>query len=370
MTVDTPTEERSGRESPGTETGAGTARAAGAATGTGMDAGAGTGDRTSARGGTLGTSTSELRAGMAACGYVADDDLAAALHLAGALGKPLLLEGEAGVGKTEVAKCLASVSGARLIRLQCYEGLDAQHALYDWDYQRQLLAIQMAREASPDELKATLYSESYLIRRPLLEAISGEGDTVLLIDEIDRADEEFEALLLELLSDFQVSIPELGTVVARRRPRVILTSNGVRELSDALRRRCLYHYLDYPDAERERAIVAARLPGIDAALLEQLVDVVQHLRGAALRKTPGLAETLDWAASLMQLDVTDLRTSPLALEQSLSALLKTREDRAMLAADGRLVDGLFVDGPLDDDDAAVGRVSDGASAKRPGGPVP
>jgi len=271
---------------------------------------------------------------MAARGYVADDDLAAALHLAGALGKPLLLEGEAGVGKTEVAKCLAAVAGARLIRLQCYEGLDAQHALYDWDYQRQLLAIQMARDASPEALKATLYSESYLIRRPLLEAIAGEGEAVLLIDEIDRADEEFEALLLELLSDFQITIPELGTFVARRRPRVILTSNGVRELSDALRRRCLYHYLDYPGAGRERRIVAARLPDIHPTLLGQLVDVVQHLRGAALRKTPGLAETLDWAASLMQLDVRDLRASPLALEQSLSALLKTREDRALVAANG------------------------------------
>ena len=275
-----------------------------------------------------------LSRAMAERGYVADDDLAAALHLAGALGKPLLIEGEAGVGKTEVARVLAEVGGARLIRLQCYEGLDAQHALYDWDYQRQLLAIQMARSAGPDALKATLYSESYLIRRPLLEAIAGEGEAVLLIDEIDRADEEFEALLLEILSDFQVSIPELGTFVARRRPRVILTSNGVRELSDALRRRCLYHYLDYPDAARERAIVAARLPGIRAALLAQLVDVVQHLRGAALRKTPGLAETLDWAASLMQLDVRDLRASPLALEQSLAALLKTREDRAMVRARG------------------------------------
>ena len=282
-----------------------------------------------------------LARAMAGRGYVADDDLAAALHLAGVLGKPLLLEGEAGVGKTEVARVLAEAGGARLIRLQCYEGLDAQHALYDWDYQRQLLAIQMARSAGPDALKATLYSEPYLIRRPLLEAIAGEGEAVLLIDEIDRADEEFEALLLEILSDFQVSIPELGTFVARRRPRVILTSNGVRELSDALRRRCLYHYLDYPDAERERAIVAARLPGIRPALLAQLVDVVQHLRGAALRKTPGLAETLDWAASLMQLDVRDLRASPLALERSLAALLKTREDRALIKARG--IDSLVGD---------------------------
>ena len=306
-----------------------------------------------------------LARAMAARGYVADDDLAAALHLAGALGKPLLLEGEAGVGKTEVAKCLAAVGDARLIRLQCYEGLDAQHALYDWDYQRQLLAIQMARDAGPEALKATLYSEPYLIRRPLLEAIAGDGDAVLLIDEIDRADEEFEALLLELLSDFQVTIPELGTFTARRRPRVILTSNGVRELSDALRRRCLYHYLDYPDAERERRIVAARLPGIRESLLRELVDVVQHLRGAALRKTPGLAETLDWAASLMQLDVTDLHASPLAFERSLSALLKTREDRALVAAAGgpaALLEAVSANGTGSDEAGARGANAVGPAA--------
>lgn len=265
--------------------------------------------------------------------YVADDDLVSALHLADALGKPLLIEGEAGVGKTEVAKCLAAIDNAELIRLQCYEGLDAQHALYDWDYQRQLLAIQMAASADPETLKKTLYSQDYLIERPLLKAISSQRPVVLLIDEIDRADEEFEALLLEVLSDFQVSIPELGTFTARTRPKVLLTSNGVRELSDALRRRCLYHYLDYPDPERERDIVKAKLPDIDVHLNQQLVAVVQKLRGASLRKAPGVAETLDWAASLMKLNVHDLSQSVEQVHQSLACLIKTHEDLVLIQRD-------------------------------------
>lgn len=264
--------------------------------------------------------------GFFEAGYVADEGLVAAVELAEVLGKPLLLEGEAGVGKTEVAKCLASAVGCPLIRLQCYEGLDAQHALYDWDYQRQLLAIQMAGSADPASLKKTLYSDEFLVKRPLLAAISSPVPAVLLIDEIDRADEEFEALLLEVLSDFQISIPELGTFNSTTTPRVILTSNGVRELSDALRRRCLYHYLDYPDAQRELAIVHARLPDIDQHLATQLVGVVQRLRGAALRKAPGIAETLDWAASLMHMELTDLRANAEAVQKSLSALIKTRED--------------------------------------------
>lgn len=276
---------------------------------------------------------SDLRHAFATHAYVADDDLVSALYLAHMLGKPLLIEGEAGVGKTEVAKCLASIEGAELIRLQCYDGLDAQHALYDWDYQRQLLAIQMAANANPETLKKTLYSEDFLIERPLLKAIASERPVVLLIDEIDRADEEFEALLLEVLSDFQISIPELGTFKARTQPRVLLTSNGVRELSDALRRRCLYHYLDYPDAQRERDIVQARLPDIDHHLNHQLVAVVQKLRGASLRKAPGVAETLDWAAALMQLEVNDLAQSIEQVQQSLACLIKTNEDLALIQRD-------------------------------------
>ena len=275
----------------------------------------------------------QLQQAFAQQAYVPDDDLVSALHLAHVLGKPLLIEGEAGVGKTEIAKCLTGVDDAVLIRLQCYEGLDAQHALYDWDYQRQLLAIQMAATADPQALKKTLYSDEFLIQRPLLQAIASERPVVLLIDEVDRADEQFEALLLEVLSDFQISIPELGTFNAATRPRVLLTSNGVRELSDALRRRCLYHYLDYPDAQRERAIVKAKLPNIDNRLNQQLVNVVQKLRGASLRKAPGIAETLDWAAALMQLQVNDLSQSVDQVHQSLTCLIKTREDLTLLQRD-------------------------------------
>ncbi|MFT4728143.1 MAG: MoxR-like ATPase [Granulosicoccus sp.] len=268
----------------------------------------------------------DVRRGLAAQAYAADESLAMAIELAHSLGKPLLIEGEAGVGKTEAAKALASFLNCELIRLQCYEGLDAQHALYDWDYQRQLLAIQMAGSADPEALKKTLYSDDFLIKRPLLNAIASAKPVVLLIDEVDRADEEFEALLLEVLSDFQISIPELGTFTAVSQPRVILTSNGVRELSDALRRRCLYHYLDYPDAERELEIIKARIPDINQNLANQLVKVVQRLRTAALRKSPGIAETLDWAAALMHMDVDDLYANRDAVKNSLSALIKTRED--------------------------------------------
>lgn len=273
----------------------------------------------------------KLRNQLSQTGYIADPALVSSLHLMNVLEKPLLIEGEAGVGKTEVAKSLATIHKAPLLRLQCYEGLDAQHALYDWDYKRQLLAIQMAgkstTESDSNELKNAVYSDEYLLQRPLLAAIRSPERSVLLIDEVDRADEEFEALLLEVLSDFQISVPELGTYTAIHRPLVVLTSNGVRELSDALRRRCLYHYVDYPSAAAELNIVRARLPEMSQQLAHQVVNYVQTLRQAQLRKTPGVAETLDWAAAMIGIGVKDLSASPEAIENTLTCLLKTREDR-------------------------------------------
>jgi MoxR-like ATPase len=244
------------------------------------------------------------------------------------LKRPLLLEGEAGVGKTEVAKALASVHGTELIRLQCYEGLDQSAALYEWNYQRQLLAIQAHHGQGAAEIEDQIFSEKYLLERPLLAAIRRATPPVLLIDEIDRADDEFEAFLLELLSDFQISIPELGTVVATSIPYVVLTSNGTRELSDALRRRCLYHYVDYPEVDREARIIMARIPNISATLALQIARMVESVRKEELRKTPGVAETLDWAAALVGLDVTDLREAPEKVHETLMCLLKTREDKA------------------------------------------
>jgi MoxR-like ATPase len=271
-----------------------------------------------------------IAARLAEVGYVADRDLATALWMMDYLKRPLLIEGEAGVGKTEVAKALALVHGAELIRMQCYEGLDASSALYEWNYQRQLIAIK-AREGSgesPEAIEARIFSEDYLLERPLLAAIRRESPPVLLIDEVDRADEEFEAFLLELLSDFQVTIPEYGTVKAISVPRVVLTSNGTRELSDALRRRCLYHYLDFPDVDREAAILRVRQPGIDAAFALQVARMVAALRKEELRKTPGVAETLDWAATLAGLGVAELSAEPEVVHATLVALLKTQEDRA------------------------------------------
>ena len=268
-------------------------------------------------------SVTDIQKGLAREGYVADDRLAMALHLAQVLGRPLLLEGPAGVGKTEVAKALAALRDTRLIRLQCYEGLDASHAIYEWNYQRQLLAIRAAEGSASEE---ALFADKYLLKRPLLEAISEDTPPVLLIDEIDRADEEFEAYLLEILSDFQITIPELGTIKARSRPVVILTANGTRDLSDALRRRCLYSFLDYPDKPTELAILKARMPAIEGLLARQIVDVVQALRKEDLEKTPGIAEMLDWAAALSGLGVNDLAKSRDEVQATLVCLLKTAAD--------------------------------------------
>lgn len=259
--------------------------------------------------------------------YVADRALATVLFLALKLGRPLLLEGEAGVGKTEIAKVLAAGLGRRLIRLQCYDGLDLASAFYEWNYPKQLLAIRQA-EASGEGL--SLYSDDFLIRRPLLEALSPQpgGAPVLLIDELDRADEPFEAFLLEILSDFQATIPEVGTIRAPEPPLVIVTSNRTREIHDALKRRCLYHWVDYPTAEREAAILKAKAGGVAEGLAAQIVGFVQRLRWMDLFKSPGVAETLDWAQALVQLDAIAL--TPDLIEQTLGVLLKYQDDIARL----------------------------------------
>jgi MoxR-like ATPase len=273
----------------------------------------------------------DLQRRLRSVGYIAEAPLAAAILLMLDLGRPLLLEGDAGVGKTEVAKALAAVRGARLIRLQCYEGLDVHAAMYEWNYQRQLLAIKLLEhDQRPVDVKEQdIFSERYLLKRPLLEAISCAEPPVLLIDEVDRADAAFEAYLLEVLSDFQMSIPELGTVRAVSRPLVVITSNGTRELSDALRRRCLYQYIDYPDFEKELAIVETRAPEAAGLLARQLVAFVQSVRRMDLRKKPGIAETLDWTAALLRLGIATIEDDGAErILESLSALLKTRADRA------------------------------------------
>ena len=281
--------------------------------------------------GQRGRELTALQEQLARAGYIAEAPLAAALLLMQDLGRPLLLEGDAGVGKTEVAKVLAEIRHTRLIRLQCYEGLDAHAALYEWNYQRQLLAIKLLEE---DERgiaakEQDIFSERYLLKRPLLEAISADTTAVLLIDEIDRADEAFEAFLLELLSDFQLSIPELGTVRAKSRPLVVITSNGTRELSDALRRRYLYQYIDYPDYDKELAIVRIRAPEVAAELARQIVAFVQAVRRMDLKKRPGIAETLDWTAALLRLEITTIEAGGAErIMESLSTMIKTRDDRA------------------------------------------
>ncbi|HMM63788.1 MAG TPA: MoxR family ATPase [Mesorhizobium sp.] len=280
-------------------------------------------------------SRDDIAARLAEAGYIADAELATAIAIMQLLKRPLLLEGAAGVGKTEVARALAHLHGTELIRLQCYEGLDQSAALYEWNYQRQLLAIEAHKSAlgdaaDPDRIEDEVFSEKYLLERPLLAAIRRAKPPVLLIDEVDRADEEFEAFLLELLSDFQVTIPEMGTVKATAIPHVVLTSNGTRELSDALRRRCLYHYVDYPDTEREARIVMVRIQGAGAALSLQIARMVERIRKEDLRKVPGVAETLDWAAALVGLNVRDLHEAPETVHETLMCLLKTHEDSARM----------------------------------------
>ncbi|MBO6899371.1 MAG: MoxR family ATPase [Shimia sp.] len=281
------------------------------------------------------TSWTDLKSALAAQNYVASDDLAVSLHLALSLQRPLLLEGAAGVGKTEVARVLAAAQNTKLIRLQCYEGLDASQAIYEWNYQRQLLAIRASSEAGETGklVEDRIFSREYLLERPLLAAITQEQAPVLLIDEIDRADEEFEAFLLEILADYQITVPELGTITATTVPTVILTSNGTRDLSDALRRRCLFAYVDYPDRETELAILQARCAGIETHLAEQIIGFVQTLRKEDLEKVPGIAETLDFAAALMGLGIADLTADPAALQATLTTLLKTQSDRAHITTE-------------------------------------
>ena len=270
----------------------------------------------------------QLRQRVSGSGYIADPALLTSLWLMRELDRPLLLEGDAGVGKTEVGKTLAHIFDRKLIRLQCYEGLDVNTAVYEWNYQHQLLTIRRQEILHQETIsEQQLFSDDYLLKRPLLQSISETEPTVLLIDEIDRADEEFEAYLLEVLSDFQISIPEIGTIEASSIPLVILTSNGTRELSDALRRRCLYHYIDYPDYDKELLIVLARVPEIGKQLASQVVGFVQALRRQDLRKVPGVAETLDWAGALLQLETKTLGDNPDAVVATLGCLLKTREDQ-------------------------------------------
>jgi len=258
--------------------------------------------------------------------YLADPTIAGVVYLADRLEKPVLVEGPAGVGKTELAKALSRATGARLIRLQCYEGLDEAKALYEWNYKKQLLRIQSDREheTSWADVEADIFSEPFLLTRPLLEAIRADEPIVLLVDEVDRVEIETEALLLEVLSDFQVSIPELGTIVGTQRPLVVLTSNNTRELSEALKRRCLYLHVDYPDLEREKDIVRVRVPEIDDELAEQVARVVRSVRDLELKKAPSISETIDWARTLLYLGVSDI--SPEVVGETLHVLLKYQSD--------------------------------------------
>jgi MoxR-like ATPase len=267
-------------------------------------------------------SIDELESGLARVSYLPDRGLATALYLSLTLEKPLLLEGEAGVGKTEAAKSVAAALEVPLIRLQCYEGLDVAHAVYEWNYTRQLLHIRAAQEGTVDE--AELFGREFLIRRPLLEAVESDVPVLLLIDEVDRADEEFEAFLLEVLSDFQITVPELGTIAAKQRPFVVLTSNRTRELHDALKRRCLYHWINHPSVDREVEIVRVRVPGVPERLAEQAARFAAELRALDLQKPPGLAETIDWVQALTALGRQELDVEH--VEATLGSVLKYHED--------------------------------------------
>jgi len=273
-------------------------------------------------------SVSDVAARLRGVDYLADDNIAGVVFLADKLEKPVLVEGPAGVGKTELAKAIAESTGARLIRLQCYEGLDEAKALYEWNYKKQLLRIQADREheTSWEVVESDIFSEQFLLTRPLLEAIRAEEPVVLLIDEVDRVEIETEALLLEVLSDFQVSIPELGTIVGRQRPIVLLTSNNTRELSEALKRRCLFLHIDYPEIERETEIVRVRVPEIDANLAEQVARVVRSVRELDLKKAPSISETIDWARTLIYLGRSEI--TPEVIGETLHVLLKYQSDIA------------------------------------------
>lgn len=273
----------------------------------------------------------ELKQKMDAAGYVYDDTMATVLYVALLLGRPLLIEGDAGVGKTEIAKVMASALGRELVRLQCYEGLDESKALYEWNYQKQLLSIQVNRDAQQrEELMDSLFSEEYLLERPLLKSIRSQQPVVLLIDEVDKADEEFEAFLLELLSEQQVTVPEIGTIRAKTVPFVVLTSNRARPLSEALRRRCAYLHIDYPDMDKELAILHKKLPHVDDRLCAQVALAVQKLRSnEAILKKPSIAETLDWAAALDALGLREL--TPDAMAQTAGFVLKNNEDMLLLS---------------------------------------
>lgn len=304
------------------------------------------------------TSTEDIRSRFRDRGFVVDEAFATALEIMIALQKPLLIEGPAGVGKTESAKVLSEVLETRLIRLQCYEGLDAMSALYEWNYPRQMLHARLSESsgATIAQREAEIFSETYLLKRPLLEALTEDRSPVLLIDEVDRSDEAFEAYLLEVLAEWQVTIPELGTIRARHRPHVILTSNRTRELSDALRRRCLYLWLPYPSLEQEIEILRARVPGLSERLADRIAHLMQVLRGLPLQKAPGVAESLDWATALMSLhrEHLDART----LEQTLGCVLKVHEDRAIVADHQAALDPYLAGSPSSPEAGGLGLATD------------